>query len=86
LHRDLVEQVLQVELIEGDTSDRTLLDNLVLLSKSMILLCLRHAARTRRNAPGTESKSLRDEVFDFHTPIHQHQIYKEYSVSVKLSG
>jgi UDP-glucose 4-epimerase len=27
-HRDLVEQVLQVELIEGDTSDRTLLDNL----------------------------------------------------------
>ncbi|MFM7405356.1 MAG: UDP-glucose 4-epimerase GalE [Cuspidothrix sp.] len=27
-HRDLVEQVLQVELIEGDTSDRTLLDHL----------------------------------------------------------
>ena len=27
-HRDLVEQVLQVELVEGDTSDRTLLDNL----------------------------------------------------------
>ena len=27
-HRDLVEQVLEVELIEGDTSDRTLLDNL----------------------------------------------------------
>ncbi|AUT02071.1 UDP-glucose 4-epimerase GalE [Nostoc sp. CENA543] len=27
-HRDLVEQVLQVELIVGDTSDRTLLDNL----------------------------------------------------------
>ncbi|MBS9384119.1 MAG: UDP-glucose 4-epimerase GalE [Dolichospermum sp. BR01] len=27
-HRDLVEQVLRVELIEGDTSDRLLLDNL----------------------------------------------------------
>ncbi|MGB3650936.1 MAG: UDP-glucose 4-epimerase GalE [Rivularia sp. (in: cyanobacteria)] len=27
-HRDLVEQVLKVELIEGDTSDRDLLDNL----------------------------------------------------------
>lgn len=27
-HRDLVEQVLQVELIEGDTGDRTLLDDL----------------------------------------------------------
>lgn len=27
-HRDLVEQVLQVELIEGDTADRDLLDNL----------------------------------------------------------
>jgi UDP-glucose 4-epimerase len=27
-HRDLVEQVLQVELVEGDTSDRALLDNL----------------------------------------------------------
>lgn len=27
-HRDLVEKVLQVELIEGDTSDRLLLDNL----------------------------------------------------------
>ncbi|WP_066426474.1 UDP-glucose 4-epimerase GalE [Anabaena sp. 4-3] len=27
-HRDLVEKVLQVELIEGDTSDRPLLDNL----------------------------------------------------------
>jgi UDP-glucose 4-epimerase len=27
-HRDLVEQVLQVELIAGDTSDRSLLDNL----------------------------------------------------------
>ncbi|AFZ24325.1 UDP-galactose 4-epimerase [Cylindrospermum stagnale PCC 7417] len=27
-HRDLVEQVLQVELVEGDTGDRTLLDDL----------------------------------------------------------
>jgi hypothetical protein len=48
---------------------------IVLLSKSMILLCLRHAARTRRDAPGAESKSLRDGIFDFHTPIHQRLIY-----------
>jgi hypothetical protein len=45
-----------------------------LLSKSMILLCLRHAARTRRDALGAESKSLRDGIFDFHTPIHQRQL------------
>ena len=38
---------------------------MVLLSKSIILLCLRHAARTRRDAPGAESKSLRDGIFDY---------------------
>ena len=48
---------------------------MVLLSKSIILLCLRHAARTPRDAPGAESKGLRDEIFDFHTPIHQGLIY-----------
>jgi hypothetical protein len=48
---------------------------MALLSKSMILLCLRHAARTRRDAPGAESKSLRDGIFDFHTSIHQRRVF-----------
>jgi hypothetical protein len=44
---------------------------MVLLSKSMILLCLRHAARTRRGAPGAESKSFIFLIFQFHTSIQQ---------------